>query len=322
MKIARLTKEQKDFFLDMDPLMMLERLEFPGSFALVAIEQNKRTQRDIPAGLMICSQWKDRLVIEWLYIAIQYRTQGIGEQLLLAAFQTAKQQNLPMLCAYINKDYGRELICPDEELFFKERLFQQEQQLPGEWFTDLRTLSMQPFFKRKATSLPQVVSLRKLSATMVRDAIAALANAKGADMLYSVAGNSELFDSDLSFLIMDGNTVRAALLVQSVTRNLPEERNGVIVRVSEDILYPALFYAKSEPDVTALLFASLQAANEKYTPDTNVQVILTSSTYSRLLTAILPTDQIENKLLIANVDDFEQIDLRLELQLRQLAQLG
>lgn len=55
MKISRMTREQKDFFLDMDPLMMMHRLDFPNTFALIATLQNEEAGEDIPAGLMICS---------------------------------------------------------------------------------------------------------------------------------------------------------------------------------------------------------------------------------------------------------------------------
>ena len=56
MKIGRLTKEQIDFFADMDPLLMLERLEFPNCFALAATETDMQTREELPAGLMICAK--------------------------------------------------------------------------------------------------------------------------------------------------------------------------------------------------------------------------------------------------------------------------
>ena len=49
MKIGRLTKEQVDFFADMDPLLMLERLEFPNCFALAATETDMQTLEELPA---------------------------------------------------------------------------------------------------------------------------------------------------------------------------------------------------------------------------------------------------------------------------------
>ena len=50
-----------------------------------------QTGEELPAGLMICAKSDERLIIEWIYVAPSYRMQGIGEQLLVAAFDIAKQ---------------------------------------------------------------------------------------------------------------------------------------------------------------------------------------------------------------------------------------
>lgn len=322
MKISRLVKEQKDFFLAMDPLMMMDRLEFPGSFALIATEQNETPQVDIPVGLMICSQQGRALIIDWLCVASEYRTKGIGEQLLTAAFDTAVHEKCAVVCAYINQVYGRDLICAEEETYLKERFFSKEQMLPGEWLTDLRTLSKQPCFNRKFPIPANLFPLRKLSATQVRGGIASLSKAKKASMLYPVNGSTDVFDPDLSFLSMDGDNVCGGLLVQCVNRSFPEIRKNMMIRSTENVLYPALFCAGSGQEAGALLLSSLQAAKEKYSPDTDVHVIVKSNTYANLIARILPNHRIENKLLIADVDDYAQEDPSLRLLLRQMAQLG
>ena len=304
MKITRLTKEQKEFFLGTDPLMMLDRLEFPDSFALVATMQDETTKEDIPAGLMICSFCENSLIIEWLCIAAKYRMQGIGEQMLLAVFDMAVQGNLPCVCAYFNHEYGRELICSGEEAYFKERLFRKEQALPGEWFTDLRTLSSNPFFNGKTAGLPQPVPLRKLTGPAVRNGIASLSKIKGTAMMYPASGHSELFDPDLSFLLFSDDKVCGGILVQCVSRDLPEARQGVLVRMTANVLYPVLFCAGSLPDAQALLYASLQAANAKYDPDTDVHIIMGHDTYTKLVTAILPKNHTPSNLLMADVADY------------------
>lgn len=306
MKISRLTKEQKEFFLDMDPLMMMDRLEFPNTFALIAIQQNETNGEDIPAGLMICSVHGKVLIIDWLCVSAQYRMQGIGEQLLINAFELAAQAGLENVCAYINQEYGRDAICQGEENYFKERLFHREQKLPGEWFTDLRTISSQPYFSRKGANLPQVISLRRLSVTMVRDGLASLAKMKETAMLYPMNGNADALDADLSFLLLDGEKICGGLLVQCVTRAVPQLRSDVLVRPTENILYPVLFSVKSEPEARALLLACVQAALEKYDPDTDVHIILKTNIYEKLCNYILPYDRTENKILIADVSEYTQ----------------
>lgn len=308
MKISRMTREQKDFFLDMDPLLMMDRLDFPNTFAVIATQQNEATGEDIPAGLMICSLQGRALIVEWLCVAAAYRMQGVGERLLLSAFDMAAEGKLENICAYINDEYGRDLICAGQENYFRERLFEREQILPGEWLTDLRTLASQPFFRRNPAASLQAVSLRKLSTTMIRDGVAKLAKMKEAAMLYAMNGSMDLFDADLSFFLLDGEKLCGGLLVQCVKRSLPDVHADIPVYWTENVLYPVLFCAKSESEASTLLLSSMKAATEKYALDTDVRVILKSNIYEKLCTYILPERRIHSKLLIADVSEYKQSD--------------
>lgn len=306
MKISRMTREQKDFFLDMDPLLMMDRLDFPNTFALIATQQNEEAGEDILAGLMICSLQGRALIVEWLCVAAAYRMQGVGEQLLLSAFDMAAEGKLENICAYINDEYGRDLICAGQENYFRERLFEREQILPGEWLTDLRTLAAQPFFRRNPAASLQAVSLRKLSTTMIRDGVAKLAKMKEAAMLYAMNGSMDLFDADLSFFLLDGEKLCGGLLVQCVKRSLPDVHADIPVYLTENVLYPVLFCAKSESEASTLLLSSMKAATEKYALDTDVRVILKSNIYEKLCTYILPESRIHSKLLIADVSEYNK----------------
>ena len=68
--------------------------------------------------------------------------------------------------------------------------------------------------------------------------------------------------------------------MQCVTRAVPQLRSDVLVRPTENILYPVLFSVKSEPEARALLLACVQAALEKYDPDTDVHIILKTKIYN------------------------------------------
>lgn len=305
MKIVRLTREHRAFFLDMDPFLMMERLEFPGSFALAALEEKEDIKGDLPAGLMICSLGEDRLMIEWLCVAAEFRTQGVGEQLLIAAFEAAERGGLQTVCAYMNQAYGRELVCPYEEQYLKERLFASGQELPGEWITDIRTMAAHPYLKQKPDILSQAYALRVLSAAKLREGIAVLAGMKTVAMLYPVSGNSALFDPDLSFLLLRGDEVCGGVLVQSVVASGNEIRGDVSTPVTQEYtLYPVLFCATSEREACFLLVNALQAAEKKYAPDTDIHVILRSSTYAPLLEKLLPGKRIQSSYLIAQVEEY------------------
>lgn len=304
MKISRLTKEQRLFFLELDPLKMMERLDFPGSFALVATETDESTMEDIPAGLMICSTREDSLIVEWLCVAGAYRTQNIGEKLLLAAFDAAEQGQIGRVYAYINSEDGRELLCQGEELFFKERLFVNESELPGEWQTDLKELSAQPYFRQKLPDGFMAVPLAKLTTAQAREAAALLAGQKRTSMLYPVTGQSSYLEAELSFVTLNKGRMSGGLFVQRVSRQNYELLGGLPVQNDVDVLYPVLFCAGSEPEARALLLNSLRAARQKYVHDTPVRVILGDDTYAPFLEKIMPGERTKNKVLIAEVADY------------------
>ncbi|MDD7641476.1 MAG: GNAT family N-acetyltransferase [bacterium] len=310
MKIGRLSREQIDFFADMDPLLMLERLEFPNCFALAATETDMQTGEELPAGLMVCAKSDDRLIIEWIYVAPSYRMQGIGEQLLVEAFAIAKQQQLPEICAYVNREFGREMVCPDEEKFLGDHLFDKEQQLPGEWLTDLRTLSEQPYFKQQKERLPIVTPLQQLTRAKLREALDSLASLEGAAMLYSAADAGVYLDEELSFLISAKGEIRGGILVQCISRNLYEAVDDTLVSAGkEQVLCPVYFCAQSVQEEKALIFAAMQAAAKKYAPDTEVHIICRSNGCDRLMHEVLPEDGTPSRLLIADVAEyFDQIE--------------
>lgn len=310
MKIGRLSREQIDFFADMDPLLMLERLEFPNCFALAATETDMQTGEELPAGLMVCAKSDDRLIIEWIYVAPSYRMQGIGEQMLVAAFDIAKQQQLPEICAYVNREFGREMVCPDEEKFLGDHLFDKEQQLPGEWLTDLRTLSEQPYFKQQKEWLPIVTPLQQLTRAKLREALDSLASLEGAAMLYSAADAGAYLDEELSFLLSAKGEIRGGILVQCISRNLYETVDDTLVSAGkEQVLSPVYFCAQSVQEEKALLFAAMQAAVKKYAPDTEVHIICRSNSCDRLMHEVLPEGGTSSRLLIADVAEyFDQIE--------------
>ena len=310
MKIGRLTKEQVDFFADMDPLLMLERLEFPNCFALAATETDMQTLEELPAGLMICAKTDDCLIIEWICVAPSYRMQGIGEQLLSAAFDLAKQQQLPEVCAYVNREFGREMVCPGEEEFLGDHLFKKEQQLPGEWLTDLRTLSEKSYFKQQPERLPFVTPIQQLTHAKMREALDSLASLEGAAMLYSAADAGAHLDEELSFLLSSKGEIRGGILVQSISRSLYETVGDTFVQAGkEQVLCPVYLCAQSEQEEKALLLAAMQAAEKKYAPDTEVHIIFHSNICNRLMQEVIPEGGTSSRLLIADVAEyFEQIE--------------
>ncbi len=324
MRIARLAKAQRGLVLDLDPLMFLDRLEFPDTFALLAVETDAMTQENLPAGLLIASLREREMVIEWLYVAPERRMQGIGEQLLIAAYECAHNMGVAHLCAYLNQEYGRGLVCAGEERYLREHLFYEERQFGGEWICDIRMLAVQKGLREKTALSENIRSLRELGVTKSMEAIRDLQQMEACEMLYEVDAKKRCYDPELSYVLTGDGQVRAGLLIQCVERVVPQVDGIRIIRAKENVYYPVLFCAQGDQDAQALLSAALRTAVAQCDHSAQVRVILKSGRYTELMNRILPGQRIGNKYLIASVDDYVHAwenDMQ-EIRMRRLLQLG
>lgn len=307
MRIIKLTKQMVGYFLDMDPLMLVERLEFPGYAGLAAVDTDPATGDDIPAGLLIYSTQHTSIVIEWMFVKTEYRNRGIGEQFIRFMFELASKKNMSRVCAYFNQVFGRELICNNEENYFRERMFEQEEYLSGEWFTDLRTLSKQPFFDKKPgdgsfSALP----LRRIVSTELKPALDMLAESEHSIMLYPIEDRKHFFDADVSWLLHDKKRLRGGILVQCVPMDYADIINDKVEVVNRNVLYLVLFNAESEVDARILIYHAMESALEKYPKDTDIHIVIRSNVYKGLMERIFPGQSTQNKVLVASVKEYEK----------------
>lgn len=305
MKIGILMKEQRELFVDMDPFWMMERLELPGYFAMAATEFDEEENSELPAGLMIGEILSDKLIIEWIYVQNEFRNRGIAAQLLDAAFTIARKNNLPTVCAYLSEEWGRELVCPSEEVFLEAYGFGNRSSLAGEWLTNLRALSEQEYFQQSTDNLPIVTPLQQLISSQARTALDALAGKEDAVMLCPINGQQALFDEELSFLLSSKGEIKGGILVKCLSRNRNEVREGkVVLLAKEKVLYPILLCASSESEQQALLSAALQAAMKKYAKDTEVHILLRDDRLDPFLKKLRLDDAIPCSMLSANVEEY------------------
>ena len=316
MKILRLTKKDRELFLDMDPLLMMERLEFPGAFALAAVMEQKETDEEIPAGLVICLDTGKSIIVQWLCVAVKYRKQGVGEHLLAAVYNVAVQSGYATVCAYINTQYGRELVCTGEESYLRDRLFTEIRPLAGEWVTDIRSLQDISILNGRAEAEGiRVMPLKALLPAERREALRLLSGRKYAASLYPVADNLKYLDMDVSFLLYEGDVLSGGLLIQNVER-INMQLEGCMLRdYTENVLYPVYICVESASGVKALLTAILKAAGAKYTADSEVRILMNEGHYAPLMEYILPHSRIESKLLIASVEDYLRQNAESKMQI-------
>ena len=325
MRITRLERDQRGFVLDLDPLMMMDRLEFPGAFALLAIESDEQTKDQLPAGLLIATAHEDLLVIDWLCVSAERRMQGIGEQLLVAAFEHAAKNDFVRIGVYMNDEYGRSDICAGEERFFRERLFREKQPLGGEWMIDIQALAMQLGLGNSMQETMKTVFFRRLSVSQANGAVTKLLRMDSCTTLYPIHAKERYYDPDLSVLLFDQEkNLIGGLLIQCVMRNTPRVKVGEIVRTREHVLYLVLCCAPSDDEVRVMATAALKAALMKFKTAAQVHVILKDDRYAGVLEEVLGRLRVNNWLLTAQVEDYRNAKERDERMLgtRRLLQLG
>ena len=315
MKITQITQEHREYFLSMDPLMMMEYLDYPHTFGLAAIVEDEESEKNIPAGLAIVTMMPDSLMIHWMCVEEEYRIQGIGEQLLAKIFDIAEERGNDTISAYFNQMFGRDMFCAGEEEYFRQRLFEEEKEFPGEWLTDLRTLLNLPQWKQEGTTSRKAFLLSKLPSYRWREYLSLFPEAES---------KIPFADLELSPLLYDGDRACGILLVQQVKMDYYDLENENLIKRTKEVLCPIYLQAESLEDSKALVKAVLAAAKEKCSPETEVHIIIRQmkkEEYKPLLESLPPYSKVEGKLLVANVREYSW-QKELEEKLLEFERLG
>ena len=324
MRIARLEKDQRALVLDLDPLMMMDRLDFPDAFALLAVQSDEKRREARPVGILIAEVHGELLVLDWLYVDMAHRMQGIGEQLLIAAFEYAAKNDITQLGAYRNNEYGRAEICPDDERYLREHLFYEERAFAGEWSGNLSLFMMQTGLGHKTQTSMKTTHFRGLTQTQSEEILTKLLSVDQCRTLYPISAQQRYYDPDVSVILTDGNRLRGGLLIQRIERNVPRIVGKQILRTRENILYPVLCCAQSDAEVNCMAAAALKAALMKYEATAQLHIILKTDRYAGILQLIGKDFLVNNQMLIAQVDDYvhaEEQDAQM-LSMRRILQLG
>ena len=129
MKTVVLNDGNRAYFSGLDPLMIMDRERKTGALCLGAVMREKNGE--MPAGLIVFNLSDDELIIYWIYVEPGYRGQGIGEELLEAVFELARESGRSFVTAHIPGEYGKDLVCKDCEKFFRLNGFHYEENTPG-----------------------------------------------------------------------------------------------------------------------------------------------------------------------------------------------
>ncbi len=121
MKIISLKNKELDFFKGFDPFEILDREDIKPKIKLGAVFEG--AGGDIPAGLMLAMPKESDLIILWLFVVGSFRRRGFAERLLSVAFRYAKETGLRQVTAVFPGEYGRDLVCRGDRVFFTDHGF-------------------------------------------------------------------------------------------------------------------------------------------------------------------------------------------------------
>ena len=254
MKLVRLNLENSEVFSHLDPFEILSTLNNPNAFAIGGITGN---EEEYPAALLVGMVTRNYLIINWLAVDPDHQGQGLGEELLLRAFDIADKGRIPKLLAVMGTGMMLEEFSKSAGDFFTERMFETEQPAMGWSFSGLDTIGKSKLFSDDEKKLPKPVPMSGFNSGKVNNIIEKLMSNPDTEEISVPAGMKGLLDMDLSFVFMEDDDPCGALFVLHV----------------DDFLMPVLYYAESEREGEALVRCSYKAALSKYGRDQEIFIL-------------------------------------------------
>lgn len=288
-RVVSVERQDVELFSSLDPFERLSLLNVPSGFALAAVDYEEGEASAL-VGLLTGFANEQSLIITWIGVTTERQGQGIGEKLLLAAFEIADEMNIGILETLISSKYEMEQIALGGIKFFEDRLFKATKQLPLEYEGTVEDLLKLDYFQKDLDKLPTPRALSSLSPTQLKLALRQIDDIEGAAKLYPVADARALVEPDLSFVYMDDGEAYEGLLVQKI----------------EDYLLPVYFFSESDNESAALLLSSVKAAAAKYGKDTDVEIFSCSDKGLSLMQKVFPGMTHEGKKLMATIEDYRK----------------
>lgn len=288
-QIVSVKKQDSDYFSRLDPFERLSMLDIPGAFALAALDYENGEVR-APVGLLTGLVNEHCLILSWIGVDSERQGQGIGEKLLLKAFDIADSNDIEILEELISSKYEMEQIAYSGKRFFEDRLFDVEKPIPMEYEGTIGDLNHLDFFQKDMEALPKPIALSTLSPAEIKQALRQIDAIGGAAKLYPVADAKDQLDWDLSFVYLDEGEAYEGLLIQKV----------------EDYLLPVYFYSESDNESAGLLLHCVKAAAQKYGKDMDVEILSGSELVLSLMQSVFPGKKMEGKKLVARVESYRK----------------
>ena len=302
-KLISLTTKDKIYFMGLDPLMLMDRMDLVGVMALGALSEPEDGSGSTPVGLMLFSEGSHGYRIHWLCVSTGYRAHGVGSRMLAVIFDMSIKKNYSIVEAYFNEVTDRERLCSSEVGYFASHLFTRRRSMPGEWHTTIGALADTV----NALNIPKnasIIPLGKLDAVEGRNALTMLSKNKHAAAMNDVARHRAEYDTDVSMIIYEDGYVTEGILVQAIEVTEPELVDGQLRPSGEYVLYPVLLTTGNKLDTIRLIERAVLAAGAKYPSSTKLCVINNTTSLSELCSRLMPGCHIDSYRLIASVSEY------------------
>ena len=291
MKITGMKLDKRKYFDWMDPYDYLSRLSLPNMFALAAFEETGDGKHE-PAGLLIAATEDDGISVEWLCVAPEYRFSGIGESLIIRCFDIAKTMKRERICVRIALEKEIANHMGRIETYWYERLFSEELTPSAEWRVDTRKLLNHKQLLKARMKQLKAVPLKSISPEVKKMAIATFYDAMEADKLYDVRRYAASYDETVSSVLLDGDEPCGILLLKT----------------SDEICCPVMFYAESEQEAFALLACTAELIEAKELDMTEFYVSATEGNVFNLMDKLFPSERVDVRILAADVEDLDNLE--------------
>ena len=288
--IYNVRQQDVDVFKELDPIDRLILLDLPGGFALAAFTPGE-DGIEVPSGLLVGIMDEQYMCISWIAVMPDVQGLGIGEKLILAAYDMADSVDIPRIDVLVSSEYDVQKISDVYMDFFRDRLFEKESPLPPEFIGLLGELQRLEFFKQDIKKLPKPTRLSSLSQDRINDCLAQLMEMKQAHKLCPIMDDRANIDTDISFVFVDGKEVFGALIVQKL----------------EGCLIPICFYGESDRESAALAICSTMVAEKKYGKSIGVQIITRSDALSKFFNKLYSDKKAFGKVLTANLQEYRSL---------------
>lgn len=281
MIIAKVSKEDAALFEPLDPFRWMSMYTMPNNFAICALDEKENDEKEI-MGVLIGEMNTAKIYIEWIGVKEEYSEQGVGEALLKFIFEKAYASGIEKVCAVIDPVYDKADFSASAETYFDDSIFRYRRPLPGHWIGSLEELYGLSSEKFKLYKKNRPVSVSKLFSNDKKKLYNQLDDLKYCAKLYSIKENSKRINEELSYVYMDGDRCRGALLIEE----------------ADTCLIPVYFYTTSEKMALRLGTYSLRKATKLYSGKTKVKIFARTELASYITKNIIP-DHVDKGVIVS-----------------------